>query len=339
VIRIRLSELDLTRIRLAYSPLTEVGESLYLLHSGNAASLHHAWRRSVGQRLATVDTELLRAVVPTRGYVAKFFLGASVSGPGATIEQQLDLLREMARGEMRLQLERVWAGEPLPAAVEAMLADPRGLDGLAADLHQYWQVAIHPYWPRIRSVLDADIAYRTARLARGGIEALMGDLHPALRLQNGNAINVAGRDDVEHDLHGAGLLLLPCAFAWPNVVVGVSDANRPSITYGPRGIGTLWKLPAVEEVEEHPLAALLGRSRAAILTSVMLPRSTTELARELGQSPPAVSGHLAILRRNGLVSSWRAGRRVLYQATPLASGLIAAGDRDAVEARRETLGG
>lgn len=42
----------------------------------------------------------------------------------------------------------------------------------------------------------------------------------------------------------------------------------------------------------------------------------TDVAAELNQSMPAVSAHLAVLRRSGLVSSWRAGWRVLYQLTP-----------------------
>jgi DNA-binding transcriptional ArsR family regulator len=331
MIRIRLSGLDLARMRFAYSPLTEVGESLYLLHSGNAASLHYGWRRSVAGRLGAVDTELLRAVVPTTGYIAKLFLGDTVRGAGTTIELQLDQVRAMERAQLREQLLRVWNGSPLPVAATSMLRDRHGAELLADELYRYWRVAIDPYWDRIRAVLDADVAYRTGRLARGGIEALMGDLHPDLRLEQGSAIYISRPHEAEHELGGAGLLLVPCAFAWPHVIVGAGGGSTPSITYGPRGVATLWSRPRArgDDSDEQPLAALLGRSRAAILTSVGLPRSTTELARELGQSPPAVSGHLAILRRSGLVTSWRAGRRVLYQATPLARGLIAASDRGA----------
>jgi DNA-binding transcriptional ArsR family regulator len=52
-----------------------------------------------------------------------------------------------------------------------------------------------------------------------------------------------------------------------------------------------------------------------ILRAVAVPLSTSDLARALGQSKPAVSAHLAVLRRSGLVTSRRAGRRVLYQCT------------------------
>src|SRR5262249_30877739 len=42
-----------------------------------------------------------------------------------------------------------------------------------------------------------------------------------------------------------------------------------------------------------------GRGRAAVLSCLGLPMSTTELALRLGMSPPAVSQHLATLRRSG----------------------------------------
>ena len=41
--------------------------------------------------------------------------------------------------------------------------------------------------------------------------------------------------------------------------------------------------------------------------------STTELAERFSLSPPAVSRHLAVLQRAGLVVSERQGQRVLYR--------------------------
>jgi biotin operon repressor len=82
------------------------------------------------------------------------------------------------------------------------------------------------------------------------------------------------------------------------------------------------------------LAALLGRTRAAILRSVTLLRSTSDLAAELNQSTAAITAHLGELRRSGLVTSWRAGRRVLYQRTPLASGVLVASATAAMPRRR-----
>lgn len=67
---------------------------------------------------------------------------------------------------------------------------------------------------------------------------------------------------------------------------------------------------------------LLGRTRSTILQSLTVPRSTTELARELHQSPASISAHLTALRDGGLATCWRAGRVVLYQRTPLATSLV-----------------
>ena len=73
-----------------------------------------------------------------------------------------------------------------------------------------------------------------------------------------------------------------------------------------------------------PLSALIGHARTAILRSAGLPRTTTDLARDLGLSGATVSVHLSILKRCGMLTSWRSGRRVLYQRTPLASSILSA---------------
>jgi DNA-binding transcriptional ArsR family regulator len=322
MIRLRLSQGDLERMRFAYSPLAEVAESLYVLHCGQIPALHRVWFEKTRKRLRRVDMEVLRAIVPApRPHVASFLL-AGAREPSTSIEAQLDLVAECPVDRLRADLETVWRGV-LPPVTRRILEHGGG-QRIADALWQYWLVAVKPYWPQIRSVLDADVAYRASRLASGGIEALLSDLHPELELAE-HAIQVqSSAKGSEHDLGGGGLLLVPCVFAWPHVMADLGAGNAPSITYGPRGIGDLWPNAELPVPDTDALAALLGRSRAAILIGVALPKSTSDLARELDQSMPAVSAHLAVLRRSGLVTSWRAGRRVLYQRTPLATSVIAA---------------
>ncbi|HZC73166.1 MAG TPA: DUF5937 family protein [Jatrophihabitans sp.] len=322
MIRLRLSPGDLERLRFAYSPLAEVAESLYVLHSGQIPELHRAWFDKTRSRLSRVDMQTLRAIVPApRPHVASFLL-AGACEPSTSIDAQLALVAGLTPQRLRADLEVVWRGA-LPAEAKR-ISDHGGGPRIAEALRQYWTVAIQPYWPQIRAVLDADVAYRAARLARGGIAALLADLHPELELAE-HAITVrSSAQGSEHHLAGAGLLLVPCVFAWPHVMADIDAGNSPSITYGPRGIGELWPTAEIPEPEADALAALLGRTRAAILRNVGLPKSTSDLARELAQSMPAVSAHLAVLRRTGLVTSWRAGRRVLYQRTALAASIIAA---------------
>jgi DNA-binding transcriptional ArsR family regulator len=324
MIRLRMSATDFERMRFAYSPLTEVAESLYMLHSGDIHALHRGWFEKAREDLRRVDTDVLRAIVPTHGYVARFLLGGTVDA-GTSIEQQLHLLAGCPPEQLHADLQTAWRGDELPPAALQLVAAGASAGQLIADaLWQYWQAAIGPYWGRIRALLDADVAYRASQLARGGIEALLSDLHPELELVD-HAIQIVSKPPSEHDLAGAGLLLVPCAFAWPHLIAGLGTGGPPSLTYGPRGIGTLWQATGQQPPDDDDaLSALLGRTRAAILTHVALPRSTTDLARELSQSPPAVSAHLSVLRRCGLVTSWRSGRRVLYQRTPLASSVVIA---------------
>jgi DNA-binding transcriptional ArsR family regulator len=322
VIRLRLSPGDLERLRFAYSPLAEVAESLYVLHCGQIPDLHRGWFDKTRTRLRRVDMQVLRAIVPApRPHVASFLL-AGAREPSTSIDAQLAMVAGLASERLRADLEVVWRGE-LPAATQRILQHGGGVR-IAEALRQYWSVAVKPYWPQIRAVLDADVAYRAARLARGGIEALLSDLHPELELAE-HAITVqSSAQPAEHRLAGSGLLLVPCVFAWPHVMADIGAGNPPSITYGPRGIGGLWPTAELPAPDGDALAELLGRSRAAILRGVGLPKSTSDLARDLHQSMPAISAHLGVLRRAGLVTSWRAGRRVLYQRTPLATSIIAA---------------
>jgi len=59
------------------------------------------------------------------------------------------------------------------------------------------------------------------------------------------------------------------------------------------------------------LASLPRRQVIAFLAQTAL--STTDLAGRFGMSAPAVSRHLAVLQRAGLVSAERQGQRVMYR--------------------------
>lgn len=59
------------------------------------------------------------------------------------------------------------------------------------------------------------------------------------------------------------------------------------------------------------LSSVPRRQILALLSQTAL--STTDLAGRFALSPPAVSRHLAVLQRAGLVVSERQGRRVLYR--------------------------
>ena len=102
----------------------------------------------------------------------------------------------------------------------------------------------------------------------------------------------------------------------------------PAIAYSPRGLGEVWN-GTTSPADQDPVSALIGKGRTAILHSTALPKTTTDLARELHVSGATVSAHLATLRRCGMVTSWRSGQRVFYQRTTLAASILAAPDSHA----------
>ena len=172
------------------------------------------------------------------------------------------------------------------------------------------------------SLLQEDLAFRLDELASGGIERLFRNLHPSVRF-SGDRIEIDRPFCCDGEpMAGQGVLLVPCVFTWPNALAVTAAPHVPTITYPPRGLGRLWE--DRQDTTDSPLADLVGRTRAAIVSHLDLPMSTTHLAHQLGVSAPTLSVHLSILRSAGVVDSRRDGRAVLYYRTSLGSQLLTA---------------
>ena len=111
---------------------------------------------------------------------------------------------------------------------------------------------------------------------------------------------------------------VPSVFLWPWVSVEF-ETDQPVISYAARGSGLVWERP---RDNRRSLSSLIGRSRAAILEHLVVPRSTTWLARSLHLAPATVSPHLAVMSASGLLDSRKSGREVLYARTPVAEQLL-----------------
>ena len=143
----------------------------------------------------------------------------------------------------------------------------------------------------------------------------------ALAAEVGVAESTVSRFVREIGLDGAGLLLVPSVFVWPELAVHAEEPWPKAIVYPARGVGTLLE-HGPPEAPAH-LSALLGRSRALLLVTLADPASTSQLARAFGMATGAVGDHLAVLHRAGLVERARSGRSVLYRRTPLGEALVA----------------
>ncbi|NEA36590.1 DUF5937 family protein [Streptomyces sp. SID13031] len=288
--------------------------SLWHLGAARIRPVHRAWFAIAATRLERADLSLLAVVVPPHPSIADCLFGA-IESTNTSLEHQLQVLAQLPVEVLRHQLGETWQSAPMPAVLRGFLASPRAAEHLADAFGIYWAVAIEPYWTAMRSVLDDDIAHRASLLTEAGVQALFASMNTEVSLQGG-VLYLDKRVDDEISLKH-GLTLVPSVFVWPKVIFAqpVGDAAG-SLTYPARGVGKLWDSQSRDAPNGY-LGALLGRSRASILAALDNPLCTLELSLRLGQSSPAVSQHLSVLRQSGLVMSWRSGRRVLYQRTPL----------------------
>ncbi|MEU2451622.1 helix-turn-helix domain-containing protein [Streptomyces sp. NPDC012765] len=317
---------DLADTRFALSPLYETVLSLRVLREPGLSALHLPWRRSVLGALDGLDTGLLMSLVAARRTLPDF-LTPRPAGFAPSFEEELATVRRTPADLVRRDLLAAHAPDPLPGPLRPAL-DPgdgpvRALrDALCALLHQYWEVAVRPMWPRMRLLLEADMTYRARQLAMGGARLLFADMHPNLRWQGG--VLHIGQMISRHRVvaSGRGLLLVPSVFAH-KPAPPVSPQEAPTLAYPSRGVATLWVREPV--ADSAALVSLLGAPKARLLGLLDEPLPTGELARRLGVTASAVSQHLGVLYATGLVSRARHGRQVLYRRSPLGDRLSGGG--------------
>ncbi|GAA3740727.1 DNA-binding transcriptional ArsR family regulator [Spinactinospora alkalitolerans] len=324
--RIVFGPRDVLLVRFAMSPLWETLSAAHTVLTGHRLAHHLAWARRVALPPEPVLAPL-RLVLAQPGWVPDF-LTPPPEGPLTGIDTELARVRatppEQVMAELRPSL--LDPARDLPAdPVSRMLADPGAArDELARSLEACWEHLVRPYWPRLRALLDADIAVRARTLADSGLGRLLGELDPRVRW-DGGILHITGADRGLRHLEGDGLVLMPSAFVWPDIILIADPPWQPTLVYPARGIGELWR-PAARPPQA--LAALIGRTRARLLAALGEAGNTTALAAAHGLSRASVSGHLTALRDAGLLESARVGRRVLYRRTPLGTALLGDGDGD-----------
>jgi DNA-binding transcriptional ArsR family regulator len=338
LITFMLSPEVLGQTRFSFSPLTEATLSLRLLGQPRPTHVNSPWLREARSRLDGVDLELLLSVVPPGPYVASCLMPPGrASQP--SLEEQLRGLTKLTAADLERDLKEVWCGRTPPRRVASLLeSGPRASAQLAEALWEYWDAVIQPFWPRMCAVLEDDVSHRMAGLVDEGAYSLLRDLHPEIKVE-GNRMYVDKPHCRDGEQHAAQMVLTPSVFAWPDVLVEDGEDGYFGLTYAARGIARVWEQrDSPDPKGPEPLATLLGRTRATILGRTAVPMSTTQIARELGQSPASVNEHLAVLRDAGLVIRRRSGRSVLYRQTPLAEYLVHA-QQETPQAPRPTARG
>ena len=208
--------------------------------------------------------------------------------------------------------------EVAPSSRAAGMTASELVDRLTAALIGYHRAVLAPLWDRVVAITEADIAHRRASMLEHGLGVAMDELHEKLSYADAEIRVDMAEHEIAVEATGSGVWFVPSVFIWPWVSVEY-ETSQPVVSYAARGSGLVWERPRENGLS---LSSLIGRSRAAILEHLVVPRTTTWLADTLNLAPATVSAHLAVMSASGLLESRKAGRQVLYARTQVAEVLL-----------------
>src|ERR1700730_12136601 len=175
---------DLARCRFAYSPVFETLAAVRVATGPDGPGPHHRrWRADAHPRLRTLDLRPITLLQPRRGYTPDF-LAPPPAAPTSDIESELTRITatpaSVVRQDLHLSLSTT-PGEQDTELGRLLLGDPAEvLSFLTRLVRAAWRALVEPVWPRVRAVLEADIRYRSRRLAEGGLDRLFAETRQTL---------------------------------------------------------------------------------------------------------------------------------------------------------------
>jgi DNA-binding transcriptional ArsR family regulator len=356
-VRLRLGGEDLAKIRVrpGGGQLLEAILGLRLLRLPQPKGLGAAWAREARTVLEPANLPL-----PALSLVELLvdLHAVALQAPPLRVG-----LQELTTGRMEplppaTDPRLVWVDDAAPSVqswFRALRARDQGaVDAVARLFLIYYQQAVDPYWRTIRSRLEAERSRCGQLVTEGGLDRLLGTLHPGLRWRS-PMLEVRGEVDgappslgpsalegsTEGEpvivLRGRSLVIVPSVLCLdqPRLLLSRRDPAAPVVVVYPalRSIDdatSLWGPGGPAGRSSSGLAKLLGRTQAAVLAAIADTCTTTDLAHRVGISPPTASHHAGILRGAGLVASRRTGNTVVHRLTPLGAELLA---RDAPPTR------
>lgn len=323
VLRIHFTSDDLARttVATAADPLWEILLSRFRFHERHPPLIFQPWvrrQRNHPDLLARMrpGARLLAVLAPLGPYFPDF-----LTPPEAChgLETGLNALMSTPRTRLRRELARLAQHTPLPDWVRPLSeGDITALTQLRTALRHYHHAAIAPHHDRIQSSIDADRARRAHAFLTNGIDGLLTSIPTLMRWQP-PVLEVTYDVDQELHLHGRGLRLVPSYFCHRSAV-SLADPNLTPVLIYPIDQELRWPQSAI--IGRKALETLLGKTRAAVLHTIDLGTTTTQLAHLLHISPASASRHTTVLRDAGLITTHRNGTAVLHTLTPLGIQLL-----------------
>jgi DNA-binding transcriptional ArsR family regulator len=307
MIRAELDGPSLGKVRLAPSPALEATCWLRLTRNRGTHQLFGDPGPAARWSLRDPDVALVAQVLPggSDGYVPDLLTPKPAASPlQSSFAAQLDVIEQTPDDELDLQLRTRFAREPMPAAVRHAMGRGDLSRRMASGLQKFWRCCMVDGWPQLLTILNADARRRAMSVAEHGVGTMLNNLHPTIAWTGTEvAVDLPWHERIAY--HDAELVLVPTALGWPQVSVQLCDSTNAVLAYPAGGIGQ-------RAVVAGGSASVLGATRAAILTALAVPRTTTELSGLLNLAASTVSYHLDLLYKNRLVHRTREGRAVYY---------------------------
>ncbi|TCO55792.1 ArsR/SmtB family transcription factor [Actinocrispum wychmicini] len=302
---------DLQRVRLAERP-DPVWELILALRRAQARAVlapFRGWRRSLDSGTQRLDEyPLLQCLVAVQGEFPDFL---PPPDKGSVCEAAV-------RTPATIDLAAVFAHRTPPQWMRSLAtSDRKQLGDVLSAIRDTYQLLVAPHWTEVLGVVTSDRLVRARSLAAHGVGTMLSQL-PGVLGWDGTTLSTRHPESRTVHLAGRGLTLVPSYFCRGNPITWIDPQLRPVLVYQAHG----HKTPHANLMITQSLISLLGRTRAECLRMLLTPRTTSDLAQQLGTSIGTASKQTTVLRDAGLITSNRNGPAVIHTITSLGLALL-----------------
>jgi hypothetical protein len=237
MLRVLIGPDGLARTRFALTQLN-VGATL-LYHLGRRPdTVPPYWRARAAEALGSGRLDLLAAItMQANTAAAPDFIAPNPFVYEAGLDAELHDVATTPTVRVAYEMSEIFGGScwyaenrALPPSL-VLDALERGehefAETIAGQLHNLWEMLFARDWPNIRAGLEADIAYRSTRIARDGYGEMINTIDPGLTWRDG-ALNVTRYND--HDATADALIFTPTPFGSYTLFCLDAPGHRRAVT-------------------------------------------------------------------------------------------------------------
>lgn len=292
-VHLTFEDLTLTRTTATLGPFTESLFALNLLQH-KIDDAFTAWRKQVQARLGTRLSSFL-----------------NIAGKLSPLADLISVTRTPS-DHIKVQLA-ARDGKALPSRQ------------LTDEIHEFYDIAVRPYWPRVYAYLEAEREVTGQAMISGGFDQAFRSLHRSVRWKS-PVLTLPHVRPSKVVLSGTGVVLVPSLFlhGTPMMFHSKNSMKASVLVYPVTPNSLTSSLLWADQTPEQSLSALVGNTRATVLQSLTDSRTTTEIAERVGISAASASQHATVLRNAGLVATHRTRTAAIHTLTPLGIALFTA---------------